>query len=80
MLKTKRKKFIQRDKKLKKITFGPSNPLRDPTLVGSGSIKKIFFVLLLFDSKKTSKMKFKNFLKCEIWIKIEEMGPFLVKS
>ena len=25
-------------------------------------------------------MKYKNFLKCEIWIKIEEMGPFLVKS
>ena len=53
----KTKKFIQRDKKFKKITIGPSDPLRDPTLVGSGSSKTFFFVLLLFDSKKTLKMK-----------------------
>ena len=75
----KTKNFLSGGTNFKKITIGPSDPLRDPTLVGSGSIKKIFFVLLLFDSKKTSKMKYKHFLKCEIWIKIEEMGPFLVK-
>ena len=43
MLKTKRKKFIRGTKKLKKITFGPSNPLKDLTLVRSGSTKKFLY-------------------------------------
>ena len=50
MLKMKSKQFIQRDKKFKKITFGPSEHLRVPTLIGSGSTKIFFFVLWLFDS------------------------------
>ncbi len=52
----KNKKFMAgkihsfRDKKFKNNSIGPTEPLRVATLVGSGSTKKIFFVLLFIDS------------------------------
>ena len=48
-------------KRLKKITFGPSQPLRVPTLVGFGLIKIIFFYFCYLILKKHQKRSKKTF-------------------
>jgi hypothetical protein len=62
----------------KKISArGPQNPLRGLTHFWSGSIKKNFFDFLLFDSCRAYQI---IAYSINILSKIEEMGPFLVKS
>ena len=80
--KVERKKFTVGGEKFYFFTFWTLLPKRlfCPEFDRVKIDQKIFFPSFIFKFLKSIKTKWKKILKCEIWIKIEKMGLFLVKN